>query len=116
MPEYRRDTFAITGNLLKRNGALAEADSHESCHIRLEHIGGAVVTGNTCVTGANDSGTGQVSPSWGFILHDLAECIVRDNVLRHGYLRERIVDLGGHDEQTIIADNLGSPPPPTATS
>ena len=100
--------MTITGNLIYRSGKHAEPGSHDSCHARIEGARGVTFTGNTMTVGRDDAGKGQWSPSYGLVLKDLENCVVRNNVLHEGALEELIVDLGGHGDGTIIADNPGS--------
>lgn len=107
-PDGRAATFAITGNLFNRSGAKAEADSQQSAHCLFEHVDGLVMTGNTFRVGGNDSGGGRRSPDYGIVYQGLRSSIIRDNVLFSGAVQALMVDLGGHDAQTIVRDNLGT--------
>lgn len=99
--------MTITGNLIYRSGKHAEPGSHDSCHARIEGARGVVFTGNTMTAGRDDGQKGDWSPSYGLVLKDLDDCIVRDNVLYNGALEDLILDLGGHGEGAIIGDNPG---------
>ncbi|MHB9132385.1 MAG: right-handed parallel beta-helix repeat-containing protein [Armatimonadota bacterium] len=107
-PEGRAATFAITGNILNRNGAKAEQDSHLSAHCLFENVDGLVMTGNTLRSGVNDGGTSRRTPDYGIVYQSLHSSIIRDNVLFSAAVTKLMVDLGGHDDQTIVRDNIGS--------
>ncbi|MFW6027956.1 MAG: right-handed parallel beta-helix repeat-containing protein [bacterium] len=103
------DTISITGNIIHRSGARVDLESDQCCHLLLEHCQGVVCTGNAFHAGANDSGQGQNSPTTGLVLDSLEASIIRNNVMYCAVVRELMLDRGGHDEQTIIADNIGCP-------
>ncbi len=107
-PEGRAATFAITGNLINRNGAKAEPGSHLSSHCLFEHVDGLVMTGNSLRSGRNDGGTARLTPDYGIVYHDLKESIISHNTLFHAATLELFVDLGGNDGQTMVKDNVGS--------
>jgi hypothetical protein len=104
----RIGTITMTGNLFYRNGAKSEAGTHASCHVLLKNADGVVMTGNTFRIGGNDSGAGTIAPSFGIILGGLKNSIIKDNVLNNGATQSLVLDLGGHDANSIIKDNIGS--------
>ena len=57
--------------------------------------------------GTNDDGAGQVSPSYGMVLHGLRNCAITGNTLHNASLQQLVLDQGGHDEGTVIRDNPG---------
>ena len=65
------------------------------------------VTGNTCRLGTNDGGGGRLSPKYGFVIRRLRSCIFRDNVMHRAMTDEKIIDLGGHEGDVVLADNPG---------
>ncbi|MHC4886530.1 MAG: right-handed parallel beta-helix repeat-containing protein [Planctomycetota bacterium] len=112
--EYgRRDGYTITGNVIHRSGAKIPLEDELNCHIYLDYIGGVTVTSNVMSTGRNDSGKGQHSPSRGVVYKGMRDCVIKDNTLFHGAVKELVVDEGGNDETCVVKDNPGrlAPPP-----
>lgn len=105
------NTVAVTGNVFRRCGKdsnmLAEGEC--SCQIRLDGCHGLTMTGNTCLAGRDDGGKGLFTPQVGFLLHSLAYSTITANTLCRGYMKDMVVDLGGHGEGFILKDNVGSP-------
>ena len=99
--------FTITGNFFKRSGKLANPDSHDSSQILLEGSHGVTCTGNNFEGGRDDGGHGVWSPSYGIVHGGLADCVVTNNVLNEGSLRELLLDVGGQSENAVIHDNPG---------
>ncbi len=107
--------MAISGNVIYRSGKpdWRPLDQHDSCHVRMRDCGGVTCTGNTLNIGRDDGGKGEWSPNYGMVLQNLWDCVVKDNVMSSGALKELIVDLGGHTAGTIIRDNPGALHVPT---
>jgi len=101
----------ITGNVIYRSGKPewtdASSDPEASAHIRLDGAHGVTCVGNTMCVGQDDSG-GINSPAYGMVLKNLRNCVVKDNAMHIGALKELVHDLGEHDEGVIIKDNVGS--------
>jgi hypothetical protein len=97
----------ITGNFIKRSGKLADDASHDSAQILLEECEGVTCIGNTLQAGRDDGGKGIWSPAYGIITRALHNCIVKDNVLHDGAIRQLMIDLGGNTESVVVADNPG---------
>ncbi|MHC4885315.1 MAG: glycosyl hydrolase family 28-related protein [Planctomycetota bacterium] len=111
LPSY---CMSVVGNVVNRSGKPeyikavgGEDDPLNSCQIRIEGAHGITCTGNTMCIGQDDGG-GQNSPDYGMVLKDLKNCIVKDNVMHIGALKELVRDEGGHGEGVIIKDNVGS--------
>ncbi len=100
--------FAITGNVIYRSGRNAPADDITSCHVRFERAHGVSFTGNTMCVGQDDSGQGPHSPCYGIVVRALKNCIIEGNTLHCGAMKELVHDLGEHEENVIIKDNVGS--------
>lgn len=107
-PRWMPGTIAITGNIFNRSGARVAPDTLESCHLWLENMLGIACTGNVFCYGTNDDGGGQASPSYGMVLRGLRNCVIAGNTLNNAALRQQILDLGEHDELTVIRDNPGN--------
>jgi hypothetical protein len=99
--------IAITGNFIKRSGKFADQQSHASSQILLEEAEGVTCIGNTFQAGRDDGPKGVWSPAYGIVYQGLQNCVVRDNVLHDGALRQLLLDLGGHREGVIVSDNPG---------
>jgi hypothetical protein len=99
--------ITLTGNFIKRSGKLAPAESHDSSQIFMEGCQGVTCVGNCLWSGRDDGGVGTYSPSYGIIYQGLENCIIRDNVMHDGALKQLLVDLGGQREGVIIGDNPG---------
>jgi hypothetical protein len=97
----------LTGNFIKRSGKMADQSTQQSAQILLEGAEGVTCIGNVLQAGRDDGGTGVWSPTYGVIYHGLRNCVVRDNVLHDGALKELVLDLGGHHEGVIVSDNPG---------
>ena len=97
----------ITGNFIKRSGKLAAPETHDSSHILLEGCTGVTCIGNSIQSGRDDGNAGIWSPSYGIIYQGLQNCVVRDNVLHDGAMKQLMLDLGGHAEGVVVGDNPG---------
>lgn len=100
--------MTITGNFVKRSGKIAEPGSHDSCQIRLERARGVTCCGNNLQVGRDDGGKGVWSPSYGIVYKELQNCVISNNVLDEGAIRQLLVDLGGHGAGAAVKDNPGS--------
>ena len=56
---------------------------------------------------ARDGGGGPLSPSYGIVYKGLQNCVIRDNVLHDGALRQLLLDLGEQGEGVVVGDNPG---------
>ena len=100
--------MTITGNFLKRSGKNADAASYASCHIFMEGAQGVTCVGNNFQVGRDDGSAGAWSPAYGIVYGSLQNCVIANNVLHKGALRQLLVDLGGHGEGVVLKDNPGS--------
>lgn len=99
--------MTITGNFLKRSGKLADPASHDSAQILLDGARGVTCVANNLQVWQDDDGTGTWSPSYGIVYKGLQDCVITNNVLYEGALRQLLVDLGGHGEGLVVKDNPG---------
>jgi hypothetical protein len=97
----------ITGNYIKRSGKMANPDSYDSAQIYMEGATGVTCVGNNMWAGRDDGNEGVWSPSYGVVYQGLENCVIRDNVLHEGALKQLFVDLGGHGEGVVVGDNPG---------
>lgn len=99
--------MTITGNFIKRSGKLVDLESQESAQIMLDGARGVTCIGNTLQAGRDDDGAGRFSPSYGIVYQGLEDCVISNNVLHDGALRQLLVDRGGQGEGVIVRDNPG---------
>jgi hypothetical protein len=98
----------ITGNYLRRSGKNADPSTHESSQLRIENAEGIACVGNFLHLGQDDNDRGVWSPSYGVVYKNLKNCVITNNVLHQGALKQLFVDLGGHGDGVIVKDNPGS--------
>jgi hypothetical protein len=99
--------ITITGNFFKRSGKVANPDSYESSQIYIEGATGVTCVGNSLWSGRDDGNEGVWSPSYGIVYQGLENCVIRNNTLHDGALRQLMVDLGGHGEGVSVGENPG---------
>ena len=99
--------ITITGNFFKRSGKVANPDSYDSSQIYMEGATGVTCVGNSIWSGRDDGGEGVWSPSYGIVYQGLENCVIRNNTLHDGALRQLMVDLGGHGEGVSVGENPG---------
>jgi Pectate lyase superfamily protein len=97
----------ITGNFIKRSGKLADPESHDSAQIFMDGCQGVTCVGNSIQSGRDDGGGGIYSPSYGIVYHELRNCVIRENVMHDGALKQLMLDLGGQNEGVLVSDNPG---------
>jgi hypothetical protein len=108
--DERCHRFTITGNLIRRSGAhWGDLGEYANSQLCLDGCRGVVCTGNTLSIGQDDFEKGVFTPAYGIVYRDLGNCIIKDNVLHEGALKQLMVDLGHNDAPTtIVKDNIGS--------
>jgi len=102
--------ITITGNVIFRSGApmWRKLEDLESTHLRFEGVRGLVCTGNAMRVWRNDGDSGgEFSPNFGIVVKGLVNSVIKDNTLDYGAMKELLVDLGGHDDATVVRDNPG---------
>jgi hypothetical protein len=100
--------MTVTGNYFKSSGRRADAASHDSSHLLIEGAEGLTCVGNNFFAWRDDEGVGAWSPAYGIVCKNLENCVIANNVLHEGALRQLIVDQGGHGEGVVLKDNPGS--------
>jgi hypothetical protein len=63
--------------------------------------------GNNLQAGRDDGGAGKFSPSYGIVYKALHNCVISNNVLHNGALRQLFLDQGEHGEGVVVRDNPG---------
>ena len=105
------DQITVTGNVFRRNGATRENETFEnpyhSSHIIMENCTGTTVVGNSMRAGRNDDKKGSLSPDYSIVVTDCAECVVKDNTMHKGYVKDAVI-TENNAETCIIYDNVGS--------
>jgi hypothetical protein len=100
--------MTITGNVIYRSGKPEwTPDEKFSAHVILEDSRGIVFTGNSMCIGQDD-GHGKNSPLYGIVAQRLKNCVITNNTLHIGAMRELVADRGGHGDGVVIKDNVGS--------
>ncbi len=101
--------FTITGNMIYRSGKpeWTPEDDKSSTHIRFDNCAGIVLTGNSFRAGRDDGGKGTYSPFNTIVYEGLENCIIKDNVMHNGSLKNLLLDLGRQGENVIVNDNVG---------
>jgi hypothetical protein len=99
--------ITITGNYIKRSGKVANPDTYDSSQIFIEGATGVTCVGNSIWSGRDDGNEGVWSPSYGIVYQGLENCVIRNNTLHDGALRQLMVDLGGHGEGVSVGENPG---------
>lgn len=97
----------VTGNVFRRSGKLANAESHDSSQLLMDGSWGITCMGNSFVAGRDDGDKGVVSPSYGIVYKGLENCVITNNVLHDGALQQLMLDLGEHREGVVVRDNPG---------
>ncbi|MGA3049789.1 MAG: right-handed parallel beta-helix repeat-containing protein [Terracidiphilus sp.] len=97
----------ITGNFIKRSGKLADPESHDSAQILMEGCQGVTCVGNSIQSGRDDGNQGIFSPSYGIVYQGLRNCVIRENVMHDGALKELMLNLGEQNEGVLVSDNPG---------
>ena len=102
------EQMAISGNFVKRSGKSAKADTYDSVQIRFDGGRGITCSANNLQVGRDDDGHGEWSPSYGIVYKELENCVIANNVLHRGAIKELMLDLGGHGAGVVVKDNPGS--------
>ncbi len=100
--------ITVTGNTIVRSGKTAEDGSDRDCHILMRRAAGISIVGNTFNVWKDDGRNGRVSPHKGIIIEQCSHCVIANNTMLPGAVKELIDDRGGHGEQVIIKDNAGA--------
>lgn len=111
---YNRN-ITVTGNTFNRSGSGVfrpelQAEGYENCHFFAEECVNLVFTGNTLHAGRDgkdEAGVRRFGPDYGLVLRHLRASLIKDNVMQGASVRQNVVDLGQHEEEVCIRDNIG---------
>ena len=109
-PNFRAHSISVTGNIFNRCGApnWGELAATRSCQLLLEEVDGLACTGNCLHVGTDDGGGGSLSPRYGIVYRSLQGAVIANNSLHQGALEHTLLDLGGHGDEVLIAQNVGT--------
>lgn len=99
----------VSGNIFRRSGAYFDVpleNAQDSVHFRMVNCSNTTVIGNSMRVGRHDGGGGGLSPDYGMILRENHHCIVKDNTMMTGALKELMVENNNQD--CIVKDNIGT--------
>ena len=99
--------MTITGNFLKRSGKFADSNAPDSAQVLLDGSTGVTFVGNNLQAGRDDGNAGKYSPAYGIVYRALENCVITNNVLHDGALRQLLLDQGNHGEGLVVKDNPG---------
>ena len=100
--------ITVTGNNFVRSGKDAEEYSDRDCHIYMHRAAGITINANTFGIWKDDGRNGRISPFYGIITEECAHCVISDNVMLPGAVKELIHDKGGNGDGMIVKDNTGA--------
>ena len=105
----------VTGNCFNRSGSgefydWLQADGYMNSHIYAEDCVNLVITSNVFQTGRDGKdkeGKRHFGPDYSIVMKHLRASIIKDNTMQSGCIKQNIVDLGEHEEEVIVKDNVG---------
>lgn len=102
--------MVISGNHFRFNASHQEEipstdDPALDCHLRLRHLCGVSVTGNTLYTWRGPKEERR-HPRYGMIIAHLRDAVIAENAMYQAAFRELIHDEGGH-ANLIVRENAG---------
>ena len=104
-------TTAVSGNVFRRCGKKNNTlgDEHISAHAILDGCRGlSFVCNSFAARKDTDRGEGSVAPEYGIVTKDLDYTVVSSNALYKGFVKEMVLDQGGHGKQYLFINNVGS--------
>lgn len=106
--ENKVSLVALTGNIFRRSGAYLDEKPEDDrcCHVIFRNCSDMTFTANTMRVGKNDGGGGVLSPNYGMIIKGCNGCIIKDNTMMNGALKDLMIT--SDNEDCIISDNIGS--------
>ena len=108
------ETVSITGNIFKRGGWDTDHSDIEDCasaHLVMYRCVNVSVTGNTFRIGGGDGAniSKQFAPNYSIVIKHLRGAVIANNAMHCGALERNILDLGEHEDEVLIAQNVGLP-------
>lgn len=103
--------ITVTGNNFVRSGKAAAEMSDDDCHIYMHRAAGITITANTFSVWKDDGRDGRISPFCGIIIDECADCVIANNVMLPGAVKELIHDKGSNGPNMIVKDNAGAAVP-----
>ena len=103
-------TTAVSGNVFRRCGKKNNTlgDEHISAHVILDGCRGlSFVCNSFAARKDTDRGEGSVAPEYGIVTKDLDYTVVSSNALYKGFVKEMVLDQGGHGKQYLFVNNVG---------
>ena len=103
-------TTAVSGNVFRRCGKKNNTlgDEHISAHAILDGCRGlSFVCNSFAARKDTDRGEGSVAPEYGIVTKDLDYTVVSSNALYKGFVKEMVLDQGGHGKQYLFVNNVG---------
>lgn len=100
---------AVIGNVFRRSGAYLTQrpkDNLKCCHVVFKKCSDLTFVGNTMRVGRNDGGGGVLSPDYGILAENCRGCIVKNNTMMNGALKELIIE--NKNENCLIMENVGT--------
>ena len=103
-------TTAVSGNVFRRCGKKNNTlgDEHISAHAILDGCRGlSFVCNSFAARKDTDRGEGSVAPEYGIVTKNLDYTVVSSNALYKGFVKEMVLDQGGHGKQYLFVNNVG---------
>ena len=104
------NNITIVGNVIYRSGkprGTAFVSPYENSQIWMDYCVNVLCTSNTLLAGKDDGGKGEMSPDYGIVYGHMKNCIIKDNLMQNGSLKQSMLDLGGHKANVCVENNLG---------
>lgn len=115
-----RVNMTVTGNIFYRDGLLGDRNEEKtdeykdtpiyeylSSHIYMEKCANFTIVGNTFNVGSPKD-TDVAEPYYGIVYKKLKSCVIKDNVMECGAGKANLLDLGNHEGNVIVKDNVGN--------
>lgn len=114
LERYNRN-ISVTCNTFNRSGSgefrpELQAPGYENCHFFVEHCVNLAFMSNTLHAGRDgkdSDGNRYFGPDYGIVCRHLRSSVIRDNVMQGASVKQNVVDLGEHEEEVLITENLG---------
>ena len=103
--------ISVTGNVFRRCGKDPSTlgNGEISANVIFENARGLSFVGNAFRAGRDDGGKGKFTPEYGFAIKNIDYSVVSNNVLHLGYMKDILLDFGGHGKNFVFENNVGCP-------